>query len=435
MKIRGVIIIFSLFISFLPLFQVSCSNNKASDLKTNPPKAYFTGSYVNLFKELLDLTDVQVQVRLDSTYTQLFYGNDETQRVYYPVEPDMAYIKDILNNDVRSEGMSYGMMITVQLNKKQEFDRIWKWAKTYMQHQQEPAKNYFAWHCKTDGSILDPNSAPDGEEWFVMSLFFAAARWGNGEGIYNYRAEAQTILDAMLSKTEESDRADMITNMFNKNERQVVFVPAGHVDDFTDPSYHLPHFYELWALWADKQNQFWCEAAITSRRFFKKAVNPVTGLAPDYANFDGTATDPPWGGGHRDFRFDAWRVAANIAVDYSWFAADDWAVTQSNRLLNFFQAQGVSQYGNQYTLDGKKLDKPHSAGLVAMNAVACLAATDDARRRDFIQDFWNTPVPSGLYRYYDGLLYMLGLLQVSGNFRIYSLSANAATLCTDSLQQ
>ncbi len=243
---------------------------------------------MNLFRELLDLSDVQVQNRLDSTYTQLFYGNDETQRVYYPVEPDMAYVMDIASNDVRSEGLSYGMMITVQLNKKQEFDRIWKWAKTYMQHQQGTRKNYFAWHCRTDGAVLDSNSAPDGEEWFVMALFFAAARWGAGQGIYNYQAEAQAILDAMLSKTEQSDRDDVITNMFNKKERQVVFVPAGNIDDFSDPSYHLPHFYELWALWADKQNQFWCEAATASRRFLKKAVNPVTGLAPDYANFDGT---------------------------------------------------------------------------------------------------------------------------------------------------
>jgi len=53
-----------------------------------------------------------------------------------------------------------------------------------------------------------------------------------------------------------------------------------------------------------------------------------------------------------------------------------------------------------------------------MNAVACLVSTNE-NRKDFINDFWNTPVPSGRYRYYDGMLYMLGLLHVSGNYRIY----------------
>jgi len=328
----------------------------------------------------------------------------------------MAYIKDINYNDVRTEGMSYGMMISVQLNKKNEFDRLWKWAKTYMQHQSGASKNYFAWHCKTDGSILSENSASDGEEWFVMALFFASGRWGDAEGIFNYKAEAQRILDAMLSKVESSDRPDVITNMFNKKEKQVVFVPVGNADDFTDPSYHLPHFYELWAEWADKNNQFWREAADTSRQFLKKAVHPQTGLAPDYARFDVSPIDPFWGGGHKDFRFDAWRVAMNIAVDYQWFARDEWAVEQSNRLLNFFYSQGIEKYVNQYTLDGKPLSNDRSIG--AMNAVAALASTNE-NSKEFVQELWNAPIPQGHYRYYDGMLYLLALLQVSGNFRIY----------------
>jgi oligosaccharide reducing-end xylanase len=374
--------------------------------------AYFTSDYQNLFTELLGVSEAKVKARVDSVFNQLFYGDDETQRVYYPVSADIPH------NDVRTEGMSYGMMIAVQLDKKLEFDRLWKWAKTYMQHQDGPAKNYFAWHCTTTGEMIDSNSASDGEEWFVMALFFAAARWGNGEGIFNYRQEAQKILNAMLNKEEESNSRDVVTNMFNKEKKQVVFVPSGNADDFTDPSYHLPHFYELWGRWTDKENQFWCEAAQVSRQFWKRAANPQTGLMPDYANFDGSPTDSPWGGDHDDFRFDAWRVAMNIGLDYAWFAKDGWEITECNRLLNFFYSQGIEKYGNQFTLDGKELGTDHSAGLVAMNAVACLASTNQ-NRREFVEEFWNTPIPTGFYRYYDGLLYMLGMLQVSGNFRIY----------------
>ena len=184
------------------------------------------------------------------------------------------------------------------------------------------SKDLFAWHCKPSGEKISSNSASDGEEWFVMALFFASARWGNGEGIYNYQNEAQKILDAMLNKTETSDADSVITNMFNKKVKQVVFVPTGAADDFTDPSYHLPHFYELWARWADKNNQFWKESADSSRSYLKKVVNPQTGLAPDYSNFDGTPMDATWGGGHDNFQYDAWRVGMNIAMDYSWFAKD-----------------------------------------------------------------------------------------------------------------
>ena len=399
--------------------------NKASaseSIGSQPAGAYSSNIYHNLFIELLGESQSQVQTKLNNAWSQLFYGDNNTQRVYYPVDADMAYIKDILHNNVCSEGMSYGMMIAVQLNKKTEFDRLWKWTKTYMQHGSGPRKNYFAWLLNTNGTIIDLNSASDGEEWLAMALFFASARWGNGTGIYNYRTEAQTILDTMLNKETTSVNDDELTNIFNKTEKQVVFAPVGTAAAFTDPSYHLPHYYELWGRLADKDNQFWFSAASASRQFFKNAAHSATGLTPDYAQFDGTPTDLR-NGGHKDFRFDAWRVAMNVAVDYAWFAKDSWAVTQSNRLLDFFHGEGVNAYGNQYTLDGTKLSNDHSPGLAAMNAVACLASTND-NRIDFVQELWNTSIPNGHERYYDGMLYMLAMLQLSGNFRIYSPAGN-----------
>lgn len=378
-----------------------------------PVGAFTSGRYRNLFKEMLDKSDAEVQAKLDAAWRQLFYGDNDTQRVYYPVGDDMAYILDTGHNDVRSEGMSYGMMIAVQLNKKEEFDRLWKWAKTYMYQKDGPYQGYFAWHCTPEGEPLDANPASDGEEWFIMALLFGSGRWGDGAGILNYRAEAQAILDTMLHKQEQ--KSDLATNMFDARTKQVVFVPTiGRHSSFTDPSYHLPAYYELWARWADKDNEFWKQAAQASREFFKKAAHPQTGLMPDYAEFDGT----PTGGEHKDFRFDAFRVASNVAVDYAWFAADPWEVEQSNRLLEFFYTQGIDRYVNQYTLDGKPLSSDRSTGLMAMNAVAALAATTD-KAPQFVEALWEARIPSGRWRYYDGLLYMLALLHVSGNFRIY----------------
>jgi oligosaccharide reducing-end xylanase len=414
-------------IIIVPVIGLYSSYTLFTGKMTEKKGAYYTGNYRNIFTELLDISEPEVRARIEYIWAQLFYGNKTRERLYYTVEPDMAYIKDFAHNDVRSEGMSYGMMIAVQLNKKIEFDRLWKWAKTYMQYKNGQRKGYFAWQLDTEGNILDNSTASDGDEWIAAALFFASARWGNGTGIFNYQAEAQAILDAMLGKAESSDSDTVITNMFDKTEKQVVFVPSGANDYFTDPSYHLPHFYELWARWADKNNLFWCEAADASREFLKKAAHPETGLFPDFAYFNGKPADI-WNGWHKDFRFDAWRVAMNIAVDYAWFARDEWAVYQSNRLLDFFYDQGIWNYGNQYTLDGKPLSGIHSPGLVAMNAVACLVSTN-ANKTDFVRELWNTPIPSGVYRYYDGLLYMLGMLNLSGNFKVYELAGNPVSAC------
>ena len=69
--------------------------------------------------------------------------------------------------------------------------------------------------------------------------------------------------------------------------------------DFSDPSYHLPHFYELFALWAKEEDRaFFKEAAEASRNYLKRACHPVTGLSAEYAEFDGTPYQPvldQWG--------------------------------------------------------------------------------------------------------------------------------------------
>jgi oligosaccharide reducing-end xylanase len=377
--------------------------------------AFETNEYRNLFAEYLGKSDAEVQAKIDAAWDQLFYGNDDSERVYYPVDGDMAYIEDIGNGDIRSEGMSYGMMIAVQLDKKEEFDRLWKWVKTYMYQSEGPFQGYFAWHCTPDGKQLDANPASDGEEWFAMALLFSSARWGDGEGIFDYRAQAQEILNVMLHK--EDSGSNVATNMFDLENKQVVFVPmVGHVSSFTDPSYHLPAYYELWARWAERDNDFWADAAQASREFFKKAAQPETGLMPDYAHFDGT----PYGtDDHKDFRFDAWRTLSNVAVDYSWFAADPWQAEQSNSILSFLALQGIDSYPNQFTLDGTPLSSDHSTGLASMAAVAALAA-DREIGEPFVQALWAIQIPSGKWRYYDGMLYMLGMLHVSGNFKIYT---------------
>ena len=386
--------------------------------------AFKSGTYRNLFVER-GRQPQEIAAKIAGAWESLFASTDDTRRVYYPAGANehgpLAYVKDIGNGDIRSEGMSYGMMIAVQLDKQAEFDAIWNWAKSNMQHQQGDRQGYFSWHNSDDGSKLDPNPASDGEEWFATALFFAAGRWGDTGPRFSYRAEADAILNTMLHKSDMLT-GGAVTNMFDRQQKQVVFVPFGAAATYTDPSYHLPAFYELWGRWAtgyagkqQEDRQFWLDTAQTSRDLFQKASHPATGLAPDYANFDGT---PRAENGHGDFRFDAFRVIGNVAVDYAWFGADERERALCDRLQAFFASQ--PSYVNQYTLDGKPLSSDRSPGLIAMNAVASLAATDQARAGAFVDALWELQPPTGTWRYYDGLLYTLALLHVSGNFRIYT---------------
>jgi oligosaccharide reducing-end xylanase len=400
----------------------------------NGSGAFATGQYRNLFVEA-GHTPEETTNRINAAFQQLFHGDPGTQAVYFPagtnVNGALAYVMDIAHNDVRTEGMSYGMMIAVQLNKQAEFDAIWNWTKTYMYHDSpaHPSYGFFSWCMKTNANVNDEMVAPDGEEYFVMALYFAANRWGSRTGIYNYQAEADQLLTNLRHRAlitgqliTRPARTNPVTAgpLFNPEHKMVRFSPGNTNPDHTDPSYHLPAFYELWARWGPAADRpFWMEAAAASRDFFPRTTHPVTALAPDYANFDGTPRGHSWNPGAVNFRFDAWRTAMNWSVDWAWWAKDVQERQLSDRLQAFFEAKGFSTHGNQFTLDGNQLQSEHSTGLVAMNAVASLAATNP-RTKQYVEALWDAEVPSGQYRYYDGLLYLMGLLHCSGEFRIWS---------------
>ena len=158
-----------------------------------------SGVYSNLLQERGHSKEA-VDARLAATFRQLFHGDPQTQAIYYAAGKNengpLAYVTDVANHDARSEGMSYGMMVAVQMNHKAEFDALWNWANTYMliTDPKNPSVGYYAWSMNVDGTPRSDSPAPDGEEYFAMSLYFAANRWGNGKGLYNYRAQADRIL-------------------------------------------------------------------------------------------------------------------------------------------------------------------------------------------------------------------------------------------------
>lgn len=377
-----------------------------------------TGQYRNLFKEYLGKTDAEIEARVQGAWNQLFTGDPDSEALYYPVAGGMAYVPDINNHDVRSEGLSYGMMIAVQMDRQEHFNAIWKFAKHYMYHDAGPLRGYFAWHTAYDGRRLSAGPAPDGEEWFVMALFFASHRWGDSEGIFAYSTEAQALLRTMIHKDQEPGRG-RITPMFDPVKKQIVFTPHPPGSTFTDPSYHLPAFTELWARWAadPADRAFLADVTRISRELFKKAAHPKTGLMPDYSTFDGTPRTMPWGN-HDDFRYDAWRTLGNPALDWSWWRVDPWQVEQSNRVLTFLASHG-EKLPDRFKLDGTPVSENYNTeGLLAQAAVAALAA-DRQIGQPWVQRLWDMPMPKGRQRYYDGLLTMLALLQVSGHYRVY----------------
>ena len=195
-----------------------------------------TGNYRNLFAEY-GYAEADIEHKLQDMWNQLFHGDEDT-RIYYEAGEAGAYLLDTGNLDVRQKGCPIGMMIAVQLDQKDVFDRIWKWTHTNMLMTEGDNAGYFAWSCNTDGTKRSNGPAPDGEEYFALSLFFASHRWGDGETPYNYSEQARDLLRTCIHKGENG----VGQPMWNPDNKLIKFVPNC---EYSDPSYHLPHFYEL----------------------------------------------------------------------------------------------------------------------------------------------------------------------------------------------
>lgn len=382
--------------------------------------------YRNILAEM-GYSDTEIKAWIDNTFNTMFHG-DEDKRIYHEAGDDMGYMVDTGNVDARTEGMSYGMMMCVQLDKREEFDRIWKWSYTYMYTHEGEHGGYFAWSCALDGTHNADGPAPDGEEFFAMALFFASHRWGDGEGIFNYSRMARQILHDCLHRGGEGEHIGR--TMWDLDNKLIRFVPGV---DFSDPSYHLMHFYDLFALWADEcDREFWAEAASASREYLHTACHPETGLCSDYAHFDGSpVAGVPWGGRQRRidrFYSDSYRTAANIGLDWLWNGVDGWQCENNAKLQKFFRDN--EEQGLKYAprIDGEFTEEEvmHPTGLIATNAAASLASwTPDAdeetvcNAKYWVKKFMETPLREGKRRYYDNCLYLFALLALSGNYRIY----------------
>jgi oligosaccharide reducing-end xylanase len=160
----------------------------------------------------------------------------------------------------------------------------------------------------------------------------------------------------------------------------------------TDGSYVLPAFYQAWACFDTTNAAFWNDAVAAGRKFFQAAADS-NGVIPDRSSFTGQAQ----GGAGSD----AVRCVMNIMMDHNFFNADPW------------QTSYASKYGAYI-----KTHSNNTTAMLACNGLLGFGLPEDSGK-SFVQALWSAKIPTGSYRYYDGTLYMLALLHVSGTFHLW----------------
>ncbi len=355
------------------------------------------------------LTEEETERRINAAFETIFF--DPAERFYHEKDPDSGFLEDTGNHDARTEGMSYGMMMCVQMDRQDLFDRLWCFSKRYMLQRTGIYEGFLAWSVTPEGVHNAEGPAPDGEEYFAMALIMAHHRWG-GNGRFDYLSDARTILRHCLHQTEITGGGEM----WDRTTHLIKFVPE---TEMSDPSYHLPHFYRLFAREADEGDRaFWRRAAEESEKYIVHSAHPVTGLSPEYAAYDGTPVlmfgkKAPW-------YSDAYRVMLNIALDSLWFGKLPGYEALARRVQLFLATQLPEENYRACMLDGTRTEEPamHPTAVTACCAASVIAGESEEADL-WLRRFAALPMRRGPRRYYDNCLYFFALLMLSGRYLMW----------------
>lgn len=361
----------------------------------------------NVLEDRYQVPISQVNARLNDAFLQLFFGDPETEAVFFDQGDGTGYIQDIANGDVRTDSMGYGMLVTVQLDHREVFDELWAWTKRYMRSPSGPSEGLLRWRCDTSGENCDASAATDSSSIIVTSLFMAETRWGDA-GAHDYGQDAVDLLDAMVGiEARNGGIVDGVVNCFDVSSG-LSRVDSMSPEQETAVDYLMPAFYEVWARHDTARAELWERAVESSRDLLSRVSHPSTGLLPEMVSHAGEPIPE-----HDVYRTTTSRTLFNLALDHLWFGPHDWVVEQNQRRLDFFLREGVDTYVAEYTTDGEALVPFNTAAHRSLVALA--AGTTSGGDYDvFVERLLDEPVPSGAFRYYDGMIYMLSLLVLSG---------------------
>ncbi|MGI5826111.1 MAG: glycosyl hydrolase family 8 [Patescibacteria group bacterium] len=233
-----------------------------------------------------------------------------------------------------SEGIAYGMILSVNTNEKKVFDKLWSFAKNHFN-----SNGLMSWKVEPNGQIPDPNSATDGDLDMAYSLIIADRQWGG------YQDEAKTLL----------------TNIMDHCVEQGTFVlkpgDGWGGSEVTNPSYFAPAYYQMFKDFTGDQR--WDLVAQKSREILDKInVNHV--LFPDWTMAEGT----PAQGQTYDYSYNAVRVPWRQAQAHLWFG-DQHAFSQMQKVNTFFANIPIGAVVDGYSANGKVLGNNHNAAFVA----------------------------------------------------------------------
>ena len=227
-----------------------------------------------------------------------------------------------------SEGIGYGMLITLFQGDWDAFNRLWIYSQAYRNSAYASGRGLMPWLTSSfSWDIPDESSATDADLDIATSLILAYYMSGNTA----YLNDALTLIAALWN-----NEVNLSNHLLYSGDTPTWKAAA-------NPSYNLSYFspvaLRLFAL-VDK-NHDWTSVLNAQYTYMLNVQAAGTGVFPDWSDGSGNAINPPNNSAkttYWTFNKESVRIPWRIAWDYYWFS-DERAAEVLNTLNKFIMAR------------------------------------------------------------------------------------------------
>ncbi|MWB93794.1 T9SS type A sorting domain-containing protein [Flavobacterium sp. GA093] len=307
-----------------------------------------------------------------------------------------------------SEGIGYGMLLSVYAADRTLFDGLWQYYKDNVN--QNGVMNWKINGCSgTDGF----NGATDAELDAAFALIVADYQWGSADAIH-YKNDAKTLISTI--KTHEIEAGTFVLKPGDQFGGSQI----------TNPSYFSPAYYRAFGNFTN-DTAFWNSVAAKSYEVINGNLtqnNAAGGLVSDWCQASGAYSSEAGGYNKagKTYSYDAARTPWRIAVDYAWYGNAD-AKNYAKKSSDFVRVtlNSSTNIKDGYNQDGTLSGQWHNATFVGAFACAAMGGENQAHLDDSYNDLNSLGEPTS---YFNQTLKTLYLFLLTGNFYL----PNNATL-------
>ena len=297
-----------------------------------------------------------------------------------------------------SEGIAYGMLLSVYADDKNLFDGLWAYYKANMN-----GNGVMNWKINGCSGVTGSNGATDAELDVAMSLIIASEQWPSG----NYAATAKSFIQT-IKRTE-----------MNGDGQTLNGDAWGNTNSCRNPSYFAPAYYAEFAKVDTDNGTFWGTTAINASNSILIANrNSTSGLVSNWCDNAGTENScGNTGSGANGYGADACRNPWRMAVDYLWHGNDASSAAKdiNAKLTNF-----VKGYENQLKgpFGGRNVSNP-SSGSYANGSYSTFALppmTSSSSQSSLNKCYSSVAGLANVDAYFNSTIRCITLFVLTGNF-------------------